>query len=145
MGTYQSYRVHYCVFFLGLLASIPAARMPRSAIWIQSHRHDYIPLMGIRFEMILDDLQLYYPDGRPFESYPEVMKQRALAEQERDQVKAQLGLERTRANREQQRAELAESQLEQERQQRLNLIKQLSSTLTPEQLKALGVDPEKSN
>ena len=85
------------------------------------------PLMNIRFEMLGNDLQLYYPDGRPFETYPEVMKRAEAAEQERDR-------ERQLRAQEQQRAEQAESRLGQ-------LTAQLS-TLSPEQLKALGIDPE---
>ena len=71
------------------------------------------PLMDIRFELVGNDLQLYYPDGRPFETYSEVMRQRVLAERERDQAKAQLE----------------------------QLTEQLSN-LSPEQLKALGIDPK---
>ena len=64
------------------------------------------PLLGIRFELKGQDLQLYYPNGEPFETYPEIMA----------------------------RAERAETRLEQ-------LTASLSS-LAPEQLGALGIDPD---
>ena len=64
------------------------------------------PLLSIRFELIGNDLQLYYPNGEPFETYPELM-----------------------------------AQLEQERLRRRKLTEQLSS-LSPEQLQALGIDPD---
>jgi len=85
------------------------------------------PQLGIRFQLIGKDLQLYYPNGEPFETYPEIMAQR---EQERQ-----------RADREQSLREQAETQLEQERLQRRQLTAQLS-TLDPEQLMALGIDPD---
>lgn len=70
------------------------------------------PRLGIRFELSPEDLQIYRPDGRPFETYVELERQREVA---------------------QARAEQAESQLKQERQR----AEQLAA-----QLRALGVDPE---
>jgi len=106
------------------------------------------PLLGIRFQLIGKDLQLYYPNGEPFATYPEMMVQREQerqlrqqAERERDQERQQR--QQTENQLEQAQTELARAalQLEQERQQRRQLAEQLSS-LTPEQLQALGIDPE---
>ena len=48
------------------------------------------PLMGIRFELIGNDLQLYYPDGRAFETYPEIMKRAEKAEQRAERLAQRL-------------------------------------------------------
>ena len=78
------------------------------------------PLLGIRFVMTTDGLEIYRPDGRKFLSSVELERERERADRlreqaelERDDAKAQLG--RLRA--------------------------QLSN-LSPEQLKALGLDPD---
>lgn len=70
------------------------------------------PRLGIRFELSPEDLQIYRPDGRQFETYVELERQREIA----------------RA-----RAEQAESQLEMEQQR----VEQLAA-----QLRALGIEPE---
>ena len=95
------------------------------------------PLLGIRFELIGNDLQLYYPDGKPFETYPEIMKRADRAEFQLKQKDSQL--EQARAELEQ-----AAQQLEQEREQRRQLAEWLS-TLAPEQLRVLGLDPNLFN
>jgi Uma2 family endonuclease len=48
------------------------------------------PKLGIRFEL-LDDLKIYGPDGRPFETYVEVARQRDSLEQsaERERQRAE--------------------------------------------------------
>ena len=92
------------------------------------------PLMGIRFELIGKDMQLYHPDGRAFETYPEIMKRGAQAELERDQ-------ERQRADRAESQLEQKDIQLEQAKSKLERLTASLS-TLDPEQLKALGLDPD---
>ena len=83
------------------------------------------PRLGIRFELVDGDLQLYYPNGEPVVTYVELMQQRE---------QAQSRLEQARRRKEQ-----VESQREQSRQKRRRLIAQLRS-LNPEQLKALGID-----
>ena len=83
--------------------------------------------LGIRFLMTTEDLEVYHPDGRRFLSSVEL-------EQERQR-------ERERADRERQLREQTESQLEQVKQQLGQLTEHLSA-LSPEQLKALGIDPE---
>lgn len=70
------------------------------------------PRLGIRFELSPEDLQIYRPDGREFETYVELGRQREIAGA---------------------RAEQAESQLEMEQQ----TAQQLAA-----QLRALGIDPE---
>lgn len=70
------------------------------------------PRLGIRFELSPEDLQIYRPDGKQFETYVELERQREIA----------------RA-----RAEQAESQLEMEQQR----AEQLAA-----QLRALGIEPE---
>lgn len=87
------------------------------------------PRLGIRFELMGKDLQLYYSNGERFESYPELV---ARSQQERQRAER----ERQAREREQQRAELAESQLAQERQRAERLA---------EQLRALGIDPNRLN
>ena len=79
------------------------------------------PLLGIRFVMTTDGLEIYRPDGRKFLSSVELERERVRVELERDEARAEL---------------------EQERQLRLDLIKQLSNTLSPEQLRELGLDSE---
>lgn len=70
------------------------------------------PRLGIRFELSPEDLQIYRPDGRQFETYVELERQREIA---------------------QARAEQAESQLEMEQQR----AEQLAA-----KLRALGIDPK---
>lgn len=70
------------------------------------------PRLGIRFELSPEDLQIYRPEGRQFETYVELERQREIA---------------------QARAEQAESQLEMKQQR----AEQLAA-----QLRALGIDPE---
>ena len=120
------------------------------------------PLLGIRFVMTTDGLEIYRPDGRKFLSSVELERERARVELERDeerqradreqslryQAESQLEqkdsqLEQKDSLLEQAKAELARAaaQLEQEREQRRQLAERLSN-LDPEQLKALGLDPD---
>lgn len=62
------------------------------------------PRLGIRFDMSGEELQIYQPDSERFASYVEIAQQ---------------------AQREHQRAEKAESRLEQERQEKEQLIQRL--------------------
>jgi len=113
------------------------------------------PLLGIRFVMTTNGLEIYRPDGRKFltsvelEQEREQQQQRAEQQQQRAiQAETQLRQQQQRAEQteqqlEQARAELerAAAQLEQERQQRRQIAQRLS-TLDPEQLRALGLAPE---
>jgi len=92
------------------------------------------PLLSIRFVMTTNGLEIYRPDGRKFLTSVELEQEREQQQQRAIQAENQL---------EQARAELerAAAQLEQERQQRRQIAQRLS-TLDPEQLRALGLDPE---
>ncbi len=70
------------------------------------------PRLGIRFELSESELKLYQPDGTPFSSYVEIGQ---LLEQER------------------QRAELAETDLQNERQR---------SQLLAQRLREMGINPD---
>ena len=55
------------------------------------------PLLGIRFKVTGNNLEIYGPDGRPFLTYQEIADERDHAEKERDQValeRDQIALER---------------------------------------------------
>ncbi|MGA1622758.1 MAG: Uma2 family endonuclease [Synechocystis sp.] len=67
--------------------------------------HWISPLLGIRFELTPETLQVYYPDGRRFLSTVELSAQ---AEQEKQRAEQ----EKQRAEQEKQRAELAEAENE---------------------------------
>lgn len=98
------------------------------------------PRLGIRFELIGEELHLYHPDGSPFLTYVQVMKR---WEEERER----LTLERQRAQQAGERADRATQRAEQEGQraeherQRAEQEKQRAERLAA-QLRALGVNPE---
>jgi Uma2 family endonuclease len=48
------------------------------------------PRLGVRFQLVDGDLQLYYPDGRRFESYVELERSRATAQARAERLAAQL-------------------------------------------------------
>ncbi|HEX9371330.1 MAG TPA: Uma2 family endonuclease [Roseiflexaceae bacterium] len=50
------------------------------------------PRLGVRFELASGELQIYRPDGRPFETYVDLERSRRIAEQDAEQ-------ERQRAER----------------------------------------------
>ncbi|MEM6502218.1 MAG: Uma2 family endonuclease [Cyanobacteria bacterium P01_C01_bin.89] len=77
------------------------------------------PQLGIVFDLSGDELVLKMPDGKPFETYQELMERAKVAEEA-----AQVSTERAAA---------AERALEEERSRSEKLA---------EQLKALGIDPE---
>ena len=84
------------------------------------------PILGIRFDLSGEGLQLYRPDGTKFLSYTEICQLLEQEQQRAQQAEQQLEQER-------QRAEQAEQQLEQERQRAQRLA---------ERLRAAGIDPE---
>jgi len=84
------------------------------------------PRLGIRFELVGKELQLYFPNGERFATYPEIIEQRQQAERERD--------------RERQLREQAEQLREQEQQLR-EQAEQRAERLA-EQLRALNIDPD---
>ena len=63
------------------------------------------PRLEIRFELIGPDLQLYYPNGEPFETYPEIMAQRERERQLRQQAELRAEQAERECDRERQRAE----------------------------------------
>jgi Uma2 family endonuclease len=100
----------------------------RSGDWLESipEMNGWVsPLLGIRFELTENDLEIYRPDGRKFLSSVE-LDQRAEQEHQRAEQEHQ------RAEQEHQRAEEAIAQLEQERQRYQALL---------EQIKQSGIDP----
>lgn len=63
------------------------------------------PRLGIRFELLEAEIQIYRPDGQKFVSYVELAQQKEQAQQLAEQAQQ-------RAEQERQRAEQAESQLQ---------------------------------
>jgi Uma2 family endonuclease len=112
------------------------------------------PRLGVRFDLAGMDLVLTGPDGRPFASYPEVARQRELAEQEaaaaqsRALAEAQQRREAEgRAERERQARDAeagqrreAEARAENERQARLETEQRLERLAA--RLRDLGVEPD---
>ncbi|MBD2312197.1 Uma2 family endonuclease [Desertifilum sp. FACHB-1129] len=84
------------------------------------------PLLGIRFQLTEDTLEIYRPDGERFLTSVQLHH---LREQERQRAEQ----ERQRAEQERQRADEALSQLEQERQRYQALMAKLREQ---------GIDPE---
>lgn len=87
------------------------------------------PRLGIRFELaakLKPELRILNPDGRPFEPYTDIIRQR-------DQSEQQLAEERERANEERERAN--------EERERANEATVRAERLTA-QLRALGLEPE---
>jgi Uma2 family endonuclease len=100
----------------------------RSGDWLESipEMNGWVsPLLGIRFELTENDLEIYRPDGRKFLSSVE-LDQRAEQEHQRAEQEHQ------RAEQEHQRAEEAIAQLEQERQRYQALLEQINRS---------GIDP----
>ena len=85
------------------------------------------PRLGIRFVIAEDDLEIYGPDGRKFLTTLELEQQRQQAKQRAQEAELQL-------EQEQQLRVQAEQEAQQERQRAERLA---------EQLKALGIDPDK--
>jgi Uma2 family endonuclease len=108
----------------------------RSGDWLESipEMNGWVsPLLGIRFELTENDLEIYRPDGRKFLTSVE-LDQRAEQECQRAEQECQRAeQEHQRAEQEHQRAEDAIAQLEQERQRYQALL---------EQIKQSGIDPE---
>lgn len=74
------------------------AEVPQMAGWTS-------PCLGVRFELLDSDLQIYRPDGQRFLTYLELAQQKEEAQVQAEQ-------ERQRAEQERQRAEQAENQLD---------------------------------
>ncbi|MEM7555065.1 MAG: Uma2 family endonuclease [Cyanobacteria bacterium P01_A01_bin.84] len=76
------------------------------------------PLLGIRFHLTPQTLEIYRPDGEKFLTSVELA-------QEREQERQRAEIERQRAEIERQRADSAESQLLEERQRYQDLLRKL--------------------
>lgn len=101
----------------------------RSGDWLESipEMNGWVsPLLGIRFQLTENNLEIYRPDDRKFLTSVELDRLREQECQEKEFAQAQTELER-------QRAEEAIAQLEQERQRYQALL---------EQLRQGGIDPE---
>jgi Uma2 family endonuclease len=83
------------------------------------------PLMGIRFNLEADTLNIYRPDGEPFLSFGELDLRRRAAEQRADTAEQRADTAERRAETAEQRAETAERQAE----------------LLATKLRELGIDP----
>jgi Uma2 family endonuclease len=84
------------------------------------------PRLGIRFEVRGGELELYFPDGRPFTTYLELMREAEQARQQAEQARQQ--------------AEQARQQAEQARQDKD--AERARAEQLAERLRALGVDPD---
>jgi hypothetical protein len=84
------------------------------------------PLLGIRFKLEADELEIDRPDGQPFLSFVDLDLRRQAAEQ--------------RAETAEQRAEIAQQRAD-TAEQRADDIQQQAARLAAK-LRELGVDPE---
>jgi Uma2 family endonuclease len=90
------------------------------------------PKLGIRFEL-LDDLTIYRPDGRPFETYLEIARQRHRSEEDAQSEKQRADGEKQRADGEKQRADGEKQRADGEKQRADRLAAKL---------RELGLDPD---
>lgn len=105
--------------FSGLLRS-PASESEGLSLQVIEEIQGWVsPRLGIRFELSEEALQLYRPDGEPFKTYLEIQRN--------------LKQERERASQAEQRAEEAETALQEERRKAERLA---------ERLRQMGINPE---
>jgi Uma2 family endonuclease len=90
------------------------------------------PLLGIRFKVTGNSLEIYGPDGRPFLTYQEIADERDQAEKERDQV----ALERDQAALDRDRAALERDQIALDRDVERQRAERVAATL-----RAMGIEP----
>jgi hypothetical protein len=57
------------------------------------------PRLGVRFELVNGELELYGPDGRRFVTYVELHRQRQEAERHAEEARQRADQERQRAER----------------------------------------------
>jgi Uma2 family endonuclease len=84
------------------------------------------PRLGIRFELA-EELQIFFPDGKPFLSFLEITQQAELATQAAEIANKRAEEEKHRADEEKQRADVAE----------------YKARLLAERLAQLGIDPDR--
>jgi Uma2 family endonuclease len=82
--------------------------IPSMAGWIS-------PRLGVRFELVGKELELYRPDGRKFASFLELAAQREQEQREKEQARRAAAREKKRAARQQQRAEQENQRAEREK------------------------------
>ncbi len=85
-------------------------RIDGELIIIEEMAHWVSPLLGITFELTVETLLVYYPDGRLFLSTVELATQAEQEFQRAEQEKWRANEEAQRAEREKLRAELAEAE-----------------------------------
>jgi Uma2 family endonuclease len=96
-----------------------------------SHPEDWVsPILGIRFQ-VAAELEIFFPNGQPFLSFPEISALAASAVQQAHAEQQRADLEQQRANSEQQRANVE--------QQRADAADQKAKLLAAK-LAELGVD-----
>ncbi|MGA9380410.1 MAG: Uma2 family endonuclease [Phormidium sp.] len=112
--------------------------LQRSGDWLEKieEMNGWIsPLLGIRFELKEDTLEIYRPDGQKFLTPVELDQLREAERQRAEQERERAEQERQRAEQERQRAENAIAQLEQQQQIYQALIEKLrQQRINPEQL-----------
>jgi Uma2 family endonuclease len=67
-------------------------QIPNMSGWVS-------PRLGIRFELVAEELQIYGPDGQRFATYVEVVEQREKERQEKEKERQEKEKERQRAER----------------------------------------------
>ncbi|MFB2877844.1 Uma2 family endonuclease [Floridanema aerugineum] len=93
------------------------------------------PLLGIRFELKEDTLEIYRPDGQKFLTPVELDRLREAERQRAEQEHERAEQERQRAEQERERAENAIAKLEQQQQLYQDLLEKLRQQgINPEQL-----------
>ena len=112
------------------------------------------PLLGIRFDMGGEELRVFHPDGRAFETFMEVIErsERETARAERAEVRAERESARTKrahdlAERERARAEQAQARADEEggraEQERVRAERaEDRARRMAAQLRAMGIEPE---
>lgn len=91
------------------------------------------PRLGVRFELTDDTLHLFHPDGRPFETYLELIERLDLETHRADAERERADAERERADTETQRADVQSQRADAERERAEKLAAKLRD---------LGVSPD---
>ena len=97
------------------------------------------PLLGIRFKLTGNNLEIYGPDGRPFLTYQEIADERDRAEKDRDRValeRDQIALDRGQVALERDRVAIERNQIAHERD-----IERQRAERMAARLRAMGIDP----
>ncbi|OQY26639.1 MAG: hypothetical protein B6244_13030 [Candidatus Cloacimonetes bacterium 4572_55] len=96
------------------------------------------PLLGIRFRVVSKNLNLYYPNGRSFLSFPELDRRFIDAEHRADLAENRVVEEKYRANEEKYRADQAERLMVEEKYRADHLETRLAEMR--KKLKELGIE-----